>query len=413
MTVLRLPAGHVHRFSEVVINKQPYAYPYGLGYGFHHKRVDIGTEKERTEAQIVVPGEAGLYNRIVAARKPGVTKDSMEYVLHDPTDVIQGKEYEYVSLQSENRGKEFDWLKLFGTGKLYNQGLTHLYDTAPVYLYARLKESKKTLARARLWLMPDRTYKVKIHFVADSKNPVETRPASVPTSVAELTALKKNIEEELNRIWIQANVRFEVEVQGGVSEVDYDKNPVPNKMLDYEKYDTNGDGKVDDNDRYEYMSIRDQLNQISSNYTIHVYYVKSISGFRIANSKAYSVLGFAGLGADDVFICDAGRDTLAHELGHILGLEHNNDKAYYPNSTDESKANPYRFNQMDPDWSDRTSLMWYMYSPGARHIGSPFWKRLNELRCDRIPVDSDAYYWRINYNECREVDKYDIAPGAY
>ena len=70
-------------------------------------------------------------------------------------------------------------------------------------------------------------------------------------------------------------------------------------------------------------------------------------------------------------------NLFAHEIGHALGLNHNKE----PDGT-----SLFGFSENDSDYRDETSIMRFAWedtrNDGIKpHVGSPLWKRLNEVLC--------------------------------
>jgi hypothetical protein len=379
--------------SALIKKKKVTFHPWG-GYGFHEKLLDIGSPEERIKAQIVVPVEVGSYNRVKAVIGTTLLNekwDKVEYFIvgDGSTDGIVDN---YVEMNMEYRS--FDWrtvfgmveipgsnyalLRVSGKGKSYNED-TRLPRTVTIPIYLSAKLGEKELARARLWLMPLRTYEVHVHYV---ENAAVSEPSLVNFNDEEAEQIKRfaaEKERELNRIWKQANVQFRLRVpKSGITQIYYDKNGDGALTTPAESASIM-DHFVPLESRFRGEGILYHSSYNESNGVIHVYYVDRI----ITQNYTYGVYGVVpGFGIHHVFISNlgAGRGTfvLAHELGHALGLTHNRERT--PDSGVSAESH-FRFADADPDYDDTTSLMWYTSTEGKENtrIGSPFWRRLNEL----------------------------------
>jgi hypothetical protein len=203
-----------------------------------------------------------------------------------------------------------------------------------------------------------------------------------------MEAFRRDLEFEVNRIWIQANVEFNMETEIELTRVRYDFND--DKKLAYPDSAENAT---------EYRAIsapyRNSMN-------IHVFYVRYIGEIKHPDGNIHQPLDFFvnAPGESHIFISDEGRGrsitVLAHELGHALGLDHNSE---------HDLTSKFEFDTNDPDRHDNTSLMWREDGFTNTHIGSPFWKRLNEMRC--YPGD-----WNRNFisDGCKRHQDYTNTP---
>ena len=353
-------------------------------YGIHYKYIE-GDEQE--QIHIVVPEDS--FSRIAVVSQPNKEWNNVTYRVISPDGSINASEYVSIEQWSPNKSlidQIIDYLsgvnsqrnsstiiELHGLGEsIYGNGLP--INNLDTYKRINLEVRKgilfpKTLAEARIWLMPHREYDVKVHFIADKTNTVDTTPES-------FGKIKKNdLERMLNNTWIQANVSFNVvSIDDTITEIDFDAN---NNKLDVTNFCDEGtecgiilDTIVPSENRNPYNG------KIDKDGSIHVYYVKEFD--------SSNVRGFAPIGWHHVFIGDAGSKgtTVTHEIGHALGLMHNQEEtrdSWLFNAKDNDDCKNTGICK-DSDYYDETSLMWFRIN-GNSHIGSPYWKRLNEVKC--------------------------------
>ena len=293
-----------------------------------------------------------------------------------------------------------------------------------------LNTEERVLGKAQFYIMPRREYNVTVHFIRpeiDPENEEKIDPKGsqfIPQIIQEdnpaeaVKVLLDKLNEKVNKIWTpQTNVKF-----------NFISNVSPESILKTVKYTdrlTSGlqypniKNMSDPEYNASYDEVRELMTKIGSVRpgelapeipdSIHLYFVTNFINYRTENNEKYpnggepaDADGFAIPNQRQVFIPDSVFSknqvvaTIAHELGHSLGLVHT--ELLEP----DNPPVEYNSDEVTLMWGEmwgienvnnRTSSICYDATDkdegfsNCNHIGYAHWKQLNESQPENLNND--------------------------